>query len=437
MKKWTIVGILAISLFAICLGSVVAFLPVINQAWTGNFQWNLVSGRNNSVEAVEEFRAPVDGPAELSIHTPFGKVDVTAVAGSREILISARKTAWGVTKQAAEDLLQKAKITIQQDGNTVEVKVEEPVQIDLIHIGPAGVGVDFTVSVPVDCAVEASSASGDIHLAGTTGDAALTTSFGAVKVESVRGRLSAGSSAGDVTVTGVAAPNSAVKATSSFGEVSVSNTTGGDLIMESSSGEVRVEDSAFSGSATITTSFGDLIATGLEAASLTARTNSGKVTLQGLKIAGALSARSDFGDVAVKQSAAAGYDLDTNSGKITAAGTSGSVKARSGFGDLIISGDAVVLDLTTGSGSIEFNGSLADGESSLHTDFGDIRVRLPAEAGFQADLSTNFGNVSCSFPITATVHDSTHVSGTVGGGGPTLKASTNSGNVTVSALSAD
>jgi DUF4097 and DUF4098 domain-containing protein YvlB len=435
MKKWTIVGILAVSLFAVCLGSAVAFLPLLNQAVNGGFQWNFVSGRSLSAEADEEFRAPVEGPADLTVRTPFGKVDVTAVADSREIVIRAHKTARGLTQAAADDLLRKANISIRQEGNSVTVTVEQPVQIDLLHIGPAGVGVDFTVSVPVDCAVTAESSSGDILLAGTFGDADLHTSFGSVRAESVNGRLKARSSAGDVTVDGVTALNKTVEAASSFGAVVVRKSEGGELTMLSNSGEIRLEDSAFSGAASVTTNFGDLRVENVEAASLTARTNSGKVTLLDLRIAGDLAAHSDFGDLTVKQSAAAAYDLDTNSGRITAEDVTGSVKARSGFGDLLIAGRDAVLDLTTNSGAIEFNGSLAAGASVLHTNFGDIRIRLPADASFQADLSTDLGKVTCGFPITATSGESTHMIGTVGEGGPTLQASTDSGNISVLTLS--
>jgi DUF4097 and DUF4098 domain-containing protein YvlB len=434
MKKWTIVGILAVSLAAICLGSVVAFLPLLNQAVNGDFQWNIVSGRSLSAEADEEFHAPVDGPADLTVKTPFGKVDVTASADSREIAIRAHKTAWGLTQSAADDLLRKAKIDVRQEGNSVTVTVDQPVQIDLLHIGPAGVGVDFTVSVPVDCAVTAESSSGDLHLAGTFGDADLNTSFGGVRVESVNGRLKARSGAGDVTVDGVTALNKTLEATSSFGAVVVRRSEGGELTVLSNSGEIRLEDSTFSGAASVTTSFGDLRVENVEAASLAARTSSGKVTLLDLRIAGDLTAHSDFGDLTVKQSGAAAYDLDTNSGKITAEDVTGSVKARSGFGDLLIAGRDAVLDLSTSSGSIEFNGTLAAGTSVLHTDFGDIRVRLPSDAAFRADLSTNLGKVTCGFPITTTSGGSTHVIGTVGEGGPTLQASTNSGNISVLTL---
>jgi DUF4097 and DUF4098 domain-containing protein YvlB len=431
MKKWSIVGILGISLFAICLGSVVAFLPVVSRAGAGNFQWNIFSARNLSADAVEEQRAAVDGPADLKISTPFGQVDVSALEGSREVVISAHKYAWGVNQAAAEDLLGKIKIIVKQNGNSIDVSVDRPVEVDLFHIGPAGISVDFTISVPPECAVDASSSSGDIHLAGTTGDAVLHTSFGKVIADQITGGVTAGSSAGDVELKDVLAQEKSIQATTDFGGVLVQKAKGNDLTAKSSSGEVTVEDSSFTWDAEISSSFGDVQVTALKARTLNVRTNSGEVKLQGLEIENDLTARSDFGDVTVTGCSAGGYDLGTESGKVMAEDTRGNVKAHSGFGDVKVSGTDVVLDLSTESGSIAFSGTLGDGVSKLETNFGDIRVLLPENAEFQVDLSTDFGDVDCGFPVTSTKNGATHLVGTVGGGGPTLKASTNSGSVSV------
>jgi DUF4097 and DUF4098 domain-containing protein YvlB len=431
MNKWWIVGIIGISLFAICLGSIVAFLPVLNQAWSGDFQWNLFSVNNISADAVEEQRATVDGPANVKVNTPFGKVDITAAEDSREIVISAHKYAWGVSLDAAEKLLEKIDVVVKQNGNSVEVFVDQPVEVDLFHIGPAGISVDFTISVPPDCNVDASSSSGDVRLAGITGHASLHSSFGKVTAENITGGVNAGTSSGDVAVTGISAADDSVEAVSSFGDVLVKDVHGNDLTAKSSSGEVTVEDSSFTWDAKLNTSFGDIQATSLGARSLDARTSSGRVRLENLKIENDLVAHSDFGDVDVVRSTAGSYDLDTNSGKVTAGGAQGSVKARSGFGDVKVSGTDVVLDLSTNSGSIEFSGTLGGGTSVLQTSFGDIRVLLPEGSEFTVDLSTNFGDVRCGFPMTTEQGGDTYLTGTVGEGGPALKASTNSGNVSV------
>jgi DUF4097 and DUF4098 domain-containing protein YvlB len=431
MKKWSIAGILILSLMAICLGAIVAFVPALGQLWSGNVQWNFWPNRGFSADLLEEQTAAVDGPADLTVNTPFGNVDVQAQPSSNEISISAHKYAWGTSRQAAEDLLEKVKIIVGQNGNSVDVRVDQPVEVNIFHIGPAGISVDFTILVPTDCTVNASSASGDIHLKGTSGAAVLHSNFGKVAAEKVRGGMRAGSESGKVAVYDIAAGEESVEATSSFGDVLVSNAEGSDLLVKSSSGKILVEDSSFTGRAEISTSFGDIDVSGLKARSLNARTNSGTVELGGAQVADDLTAHSDFGDVEVDNSPAGSYDLSTNSGKVTARDTRGAVKARSGFGDIEIEGTGAVLDLSTSSGQIEFSGSLGDGASVLHSNFGDIRILLPGDAEFELDLSTNFGDVSCGFEVAVTREGSTHLTGTVGAGGPRLKASTNSGNIHV------
>jgi DUF4097 and DUF4098 domain-containing protein YvlB len=431
MKKWTVVGILGISMLAICLGAIVAALPILDEARSGKIQWNIFSLQKISADAVEEQRADVDGPADLKVGTPFGKVDITAKEGSREIVISAHKYAWGSTKQAAEDLLQKVKVVVKQNANSVDVYVDQPVEIDIFHIGPAGISVDFTISVPPDCSIDASSSSGDVSLEGTSGDAVLHSNFGKVTADKVQGGLNADTGSGDVAVKDILASEKSVKVTSSFGEILVQNAKGIDLTVKSNSGGVTVEYSSFTWDAGISTSFGDVQVTSLKARSLTARTSSGKVRLQGLEIQNGLIAHSDFGDLDVKNSSAGSYDLNANSGKVTAENTQGKVKAHSGFGDVRVTGTNVVLDLATSSGSVSFSGSLGDGVSILHTDFGDIKVLLPEDAQFQVDLSTNFGDIHCGYSVTPNPEGSTHLVGKVGDGGPTLKASTNSGSVNV------
>jgi DUF4097 and DUF4098 domain-containing protein YvlB len=430
-KKWLVVGGLGIAVLAVCAASVVAALPVVRLGLEGNIQWNLFSNTKLSADAVEEQRAAVDGPADLKVNTPFGKVDITAKEGSQEIVISAHKYAWGGTKQAAEDLLKKVKVVVKQNGNSINVYVDQPMEVDIFHIGPAGISVDFTISTPTDCSVDASSSSGDIRLVGTSGDATLHSNFGKVTAEKIQGGLKADSSSGDVVVKDISASEKSVEATSSFGEVLVQNSKGGDLTVKSRSGDVSVENSSFTWNAGITSDFGEVQVTALKARSLNARANSGKVRLQSLEIQNDLIAHSDFGDVEVKKSSAGSYDLDVNSGEVTVEDAQGKVKARSGFGDVNVSGTNVVLDLSTNSGSISFTGSLGDGVSILHTSFGDIKVLLPEDAQFLVDLSTNFGDIHCGFAVTPNPEDSTHLVGKVGEGGPTLKASTNSGNVNV------
>jgi DUF4097 and DUF4098 domain-containing protein YvlB len=139
----------------------------------------------------------------------------------------------------------------------------------------------------------------------------------------------------------------------------------------------------------------------------------------------------------VKGSTAASYDLSSSSGRIEADDIQSPVKAHSDNGDVVVTGRNAVLDLSSNSGSITFAGSLGAGRSVLHTNFGDVHITLPADAQFSADLSTHFGSIHSDFPILTTTPDSTHLAGAVGSGGPTIRASTDSGSVILSAQPAE
>jgi DUF4097 and DUF4098 domain-containing protein YvlB len=63
-----------------------------------------------------------------------------------------------------------------------------------------------------------------------------------------------------------------------------------------------------------------------------------------------------------------------------------------------------------------------------------VHVRLPANAAFDADISTSSGSIDVNSPIEMTVQgrvDDTHrqIHGKVRGGGPLLKVRTGSGDI--------
>ena len=70
----------------------------------------------------------------------------------------------------------------------------------------------------------------------------------------------------------------------------------------------------------------------------------------------------------------------------------------------------------------------------LHTGSGNVHVRLPANAAFDADISSSSGSVEVGEPIEMTVQgrigDSRKsVRGKVHGGGPVLRVRTGSGDI--------
>ncbi len=124
--------------------------------------------------------------------------------------------------------------------------------------------------------------------------------------------------------------------------------------------------------------------------------------------------------------------LQTGSGSLELALTgAGDVKAQTGSGSIHIDGVAGALRAGTGSGSIEVAGNPTD-EWRLETGSGSIHVHLAANAKFTLNAGTGSGTIHVNQPIlTQGDMNKHHVTGAVNGGGPTLRASTGSGSITL------
>jgi DUF4097 and DUF4098 domain-containing protein YvlB len=121
-------------------------------------------------------------------------------------------------------------------------------------------------------------------------------------------------------------------------------------------------------------------------------------------------------------------------------GAKNEIKAYTDFGNITIqNADSVTLDLKTNSGTIEFSGSLGEGPHLVNSDFGEISFALPADSKLNVDLKTDFGKISSDLPITVTLTESSNsdkdqIAGSINGGGGTLTAATNSGNIKITAI---
>ncbi len=74
------------------------------------------------------------------------------------------------------------------------------------------------------------------------------------------------------------------------------------------------------------------------------------------------------------------------------------------------------------------------GNWEIHTGSGNVHVRLPANAAFDADISTSSGTIDVGSPIEMTVQGRVgdshkQIRGKVHGGGPLLRVRTGSGDI--------
>lgn len=145
------------------------------------------------------------------------------------------------------------------------------------------------------------------------------------------------------------------------------------------------------------------------------RLQTGSGDVRAREIAGSVRGGAGSGDIEVEETGSGDVDLHTGSGNITARGIQGAFHAEAGSGDI------------TGEGT-------QTGTWEIRTGSGNVDILLPANAAFDANLSTSSGTMEVSPAITMTVQGRVQemrkqIVGKVGGGGPLLTVRTGSGDI--------
>ena len=183
-------------------------------------------------------------------------------------------------------------------------------------------------------------------------------------------------------------------------------TTPGNTMLTAESGSGDLKLSGMTGTVRAHTGSGSIEADKLGAGS---RLETGSGSIEASNLMGATTLQTGSGDIRAQLGSAGDVSADTGSGNVKLAGVSGAVKA------------------ITGSGNLEIDGQPTS-PWKLETGSGDISLRV-GNAHFNLDAQTGSGSVKSDSPITTRLSDKHHVSGTVNGGGPTIKAETGSGDI--------
>jgi len=142
------------------------------------------------------------------------------------------------------------------------------------------------------------------------------------------------------------------------------------------------------------------------------QTGSGNV--RGRQLSGPARVKAGSGDIEIEETGEGDVDIRTGSGNITATGVNGGFRAEAGSGD--IRGNGTPKNLW-----------------SIRTGSGNVDLRVPSEAGFDVDVSSNSGTVVVDHPVTTTVQgrvqERKSVVGKVRNGGPTISVHTGSGDI--------
>lgn len=124
--------------------------------------------------------------------------------------------------------------------------------------------------------------------------------------------------------------------------------------------------------------------------------------------------------------------VQTGSGEIELAlSAPGDVKAETGSGSIRIDGVTGGLRADAGSGSIEIHGNPTS-DWRVESGSGSIHLQLSPDAHFNLNAETGSGEIHTDRPIVMQGSLSKHhVTGTVNGGGPSVRASTGSGSISI------
>ena len=390
------------------------------------------NGPRVTASAEETKTLEVDGPVSLKVVDDAGDVTVTG-ADVEEVSISITKTGYGRNQAQADQVLNTIEYKIEQRDNSITLTFDYPKSNTNINQN-----VDFVVTVPFETSVNVDAAFGGLNVSDIQGDVELDNEFGDITVEKVDGALKVNTNSGNLDLTSIKAGSNDVEIYSGFGAASLDQVSGANIIVESKSGKLDLENVRSTKDMRLNTDFGNLVFKTGTAGTLEARTNSGSITLTAVAVSGKLTLRDDFGDVKLEQVKAGSYDIESNSGSITLDGVKGAVRAHTGFGNIdILNAEDITLDLNTNSGSIDFSGSLGDGPHTVHSDFGDIELNLPADSALNIDIETQFGKITSDLPITVTLTGEItqgQQTGTINDGGADFKVDTNSGNISIKIL---
>jgi hypothetical protein len=145
------------------------------------------------------------------------------------------------------------------------------------------------------------------------------------------------------------------------------------------------------------------------------RLQTGSGNVRAREISGPVRGGAGSGDIELEEMGSGDIDLHTGSGNITARGIQGAFRAEAGSGDITAEG--------TQTGAWE-----------VRTGSGNVHVRLPANAAFDANISTSSGTLDVEAPLTMTVQGRVQdtrksIVGKVRGGGPLLSLRTGSGDI--------
>jgi hypothetical protein len=167
------------------------------RAFVGDFVGD-VAGDSYS-ETIEE-RFTFKQTPKLRVRNVSGETSITAAGAAGEIKVVARKRVSASSEDRAKRLLKNLEVRMEKRGDELFVEPhlyeQERGWLDLFR--GKRFRVDFDITVPSECAVDAQTVSGELSVEGIRGPLEIQTVSGDVRLEDVQGPMRLKSVSGDV-----------------------------------------------------------------------------------------------------------------------------------------------------------------------------------------------------------------------------------------------
>ncbi|HEV8655115.1 MAG TPA: DUF4097 family beta strand repeat-containing protein [Candidatus Limnocylindria bacterium] len=167
------------------------------RAFVGDFVGD-VGGESYS-DTVEE-RFTFDKTPRVRVRNVSGETSITAAGAPGEIRVLARKRVSASSEDRAKRLLQNLEVRMEKHGDELLVEPhlyeQERGWLDLFR--GKRFRVDFEITVPAECAIDAQTVSGELSVEGVRGPLEIQTVSGDVRLEDVQGPMRLKSVSGDL-----------------------------------------------------------------------------------------------------------------------------------------------------------------------------------------------------------------------------------------------
>ena len=350
-------------------------------------------------------QAPLGTSTALDVDSRNGSITITG-SETGEFNVEATITGFAPTQDEAQELAEKTQIRLEPVGATLRVRADTPA------IGNnRGVSVSYTISAPRRITVRCESEFGSLHVAHIEGTVTAKSNNGSIEVTDIQG---------------------AVAVQTSYGSIICKNVTGQIADLESNNGSITIE--GLKGPAKAKTFYGSITCENFSDGDYHLKSQNGKVTLTHGSV-GECDASSSYGTVACTDVKGKTIKLTSNNGNVELADVNAPSLGLSTSYGAIKARQITTADVTARSG----NGSVtlicsdacpADLKAQVRSDYGSIDFTTPPQFAGRVHLSTQYGSVRTTRPVTMTGEiEKKSITGTIGEGGGFINLDTTNGSV--------